>query len=201
MNLTPPAPPARRPFDTPRRRRLLRPVRPPALLLAGFGVFVALLGYVLVSSLSRRQVPTFPPREAGPDTLTVDARDSKQWRFIDLDRGRSLTAPDTAGWDLAIRRFHLIVSEAVAEAGAGGYDHLTSPPASGYVSNAPGADTTNAAFHRWYSYSMLSHLLVPKGRLFVVRTREARFAKLELISYYCPGLQAGCLTFRYRFLD
>lgn len=178
-------------------------------LLAGFGAFLALLAYLLGSSLTRRHAPAFSPREVisqraggqGPDTLTIDAGESTQWRFVDLDRGRTLAAPDTSGWDLAIRRFRVIVSRAIADAGAIGFDSLARPPDSGYITNTLGADTSNAAIGRWYSYGMLSHLLVPKGHLYVVRTSEGRLAKLELISYYCPGLRAGCLTFRYQFME
>jgi hypothetical protein len=178
-------------------------------LLAGFAVFLALLGFLLASSLSRRQVAAFAPREAitpreggrGPDTLTVDASESSRWRFVDLDRGRVLAPPDTAGWDIAIRRFHLIAAESIADAGAMPFERLARPPESGYITNTLGTDTTNAAIGRWYSYSMLSHLLVPKGHLYVVRTREGRLAKLELLSYYCPRLQAGCLSFRYGFME
>lgn len=158
--------------------------------------------------MARRQAVAFPPREvvtpidrgSGPDTLTVDASNSSRWRFVDLDRGRVRSPPDTGGWDLAIRRFHVIAAEAIADAGTGPFASLAQAPASGYAANTLGSDTTNPAIRRWYSYRMLSHLLVPNGHIYVVKTREGRFAKVELISYYCPGLQAGCLTFRYQFL-
>jgi hypothetical protein len=186
----------------------IRGMRSPVWLLAGFGLFVVLLGYLVVSSLTRREVPTFEVREVlsrraaqGPDTLTVDASASGPWRFVDLDQGRVVFPPDTATWDLAIRRFHLIASDAIADAGPVPFDELAKPPADGYKGNSSGTDTTNAAIGRWYSYSMLSHLLVPKGQMYVVRTRGGRFAKLELLSYYCPGLQAGCVTFRYAFFE
>ncbi|HEV8358326.1 MAG TPA: HmuY family protein [Gemmatimonadales bacterium] len=178
-------------------------------LFGGFGVFLGLLGYLLASSLTRHESAAFAPREAvtpraggrGPDTLTIDARDPERWRFVDLERGRTLAPPDTAGWDIAIRRFHVIASGAIADAGAVAFDSLARPPESGYMTNTTGSDSINPGIRRWYSYGMLSHLLVPKGHLYVVRTSEGRFAKLELISYYCPGLEAGCLTFRYRFLE
>jgi len=178
-------------------------------LVAGFAMFLALLGYLLASSLTRRQVPTFPPREVvtpreggrGTDTLTVDASESGSWRFLDLDEGGVVGPADTTGWDLAIRRFHIIASDAIADAGLTPFDSMAEPPAAGYIGNTLGTDTANAAIGRWYSYSMLSHLLVPKGHLYVVRTSRGRFAKLELLSYYCPGLQAGCLTFRYAILE
>lgn len=183
-------------------------MRLPIPLVAGFAGFVVLLGLLVASSLIRRDAVAFPPREAvalvdhrsGPDTLTVDASDSDRWRFVDLDQGRAVSPPDTAGWDLAIRRFHVIAAEAIADVGAGAFPTLAEPPASGYAANIRGSDTTNPAIRHWYSYRFLSHLLVPNGHDYVVKTREGRFAKLELISYYCPGLRAGCLTFRYQFL-
>ena len=183
-------------------------MRPPVWLLAGFGVFVAVLGYLLASSLTRREVPTFSRRESvsrtagrGPETLTVDASEPAPWRFVDLDQGRVVAPPDTAMWDLAIRRFHLIAADAIADAGPVRFEELAEPPAAGYMGNTFGTDSSNVAIRRWYSYSMLSHLLVPKEQVFVVRTRGGRFAKLELLSYYCPGLLAGCVTFRYAFLE
>lgn len=186
-------------------------MRPPLLLLAGFGGFVVVIGYLLASSLTRRSVPTFVPREAashprargggGPDTLTVDASNGGRWRLVDLDRGAVLSAEDTTGWDVALRRYQVVPSRAIADVGPISFDRLAGRPASGYIPSAFGADTTNAAIRRWYSYSMLSHLLVPNGHVYVVKTSEGRFAKLELISYYCPGLKAGCLTLRYGFLE
>ena len=32
-----------------------------------------------------------------------------------------------------------------------------------------------------------------------VRTADGRYAKLEILGYYCPGAHPGCLTFRYVF--
>ena len=40
-----------------------------------------------------------------------------------------------------------------------------------------------------------------KGHLYVLPTTDGRFVKLELMSYYCPAARAGCLTFRYGFVD
>jgi hypothetical protein len=33
--------------------------------------------------------------------------------------------------------------------------------------------------------------------VYAVRTADGRFAKLQVISYYCTGAIPGCLTFRY----
>jgi hypothetical protein len=170
------------------------------------------LGYLLVSSLLKPAVPEFAPRHAasrpvegvrsaGPDTLTVDSADERRWRFVDLDRGLVREPPDTVGWDLAVRRYHVVPAREIADAGPARFDQLAHVPAAGFIPSTFARDTTNSAIRRWYRYGMVSHLLRPKGHLYVVRTSGDRLAKLELISYYCPGLRAGCLTFRYRFLD
>jgi hypothetical protein len=186
-------------------------MRSPAPLYVGLGLFVLVLAYLLASSLLKPAVPEFEPRHtasgasgergAGPDTLTVDAGDERRWRFVDLDRGVVRDPPDTTGWDLAIRRYHVVPAREVADAGVASFDLVARPPASGYIPSTFAGDTTNPAIRRWYSYGMLSHLLLPKGHVYVVRTSGDRVAKLELISYYCRGLRAGCLTFRYGFLD
>ena len=55
----------------------------------------------------------------------------------------------------------------------------------------------NAAIKHWYHYNLLTHLLEPNGHVFVVSTPAGALWKLAVVSYYCPRLQAGCLTFRY----
>jgi hypothetical protein len=36
-------------------------------------------------------------------------------------------------------------------------------------------------------------------RVWAVRTADGRYAKLEIVGYYCPEAHPGCLTFRYVF--
>ncbi len=35
------------------------------------------------------------------------------------------------------------------------------------------------------------------GLTVAVRTADGRFAKVQILGYYCSGPRAGCLTFRY----
>jgi hypothetical protein len=37
----------------------------------------------------------------------------------------------------------------------------------------------------------------PSPRVYALRTADGRYAKLEILSYYCPGAMPGCVTFRY----
>lgn len=179
------------------------------VLGAGFLVFLFLIGFLVASALAPREGAVFEPtpftQEAGElfkprtDTVTVDARDASAWRFFDIDRGLLLNPPDTAGWDLAFRRFHIIAAGGILDLETRDFQTPAAVPATGYRPNVYRADTLNPAIARWYSYSMLTHVLKSKERVYAVRTGEGRYATLQILSYYCTGVRAGCLTFRYRY--
>ncbi len=171
----------------------------PLPLAIVFVLFVVVLGYVITRSLVRRDSPTFTlrsPRPSGltqpgpPDTVTIDTADPEVWRYVDLDRGRYLVPPDTAAWDLALRRYQLRTRGAMPDTGSVPFDSAGVPRIA-WDSIGPGL------IGKWYRYSMVSHLLEPKGLVYFIRTDQERIAKLEILSYYCPGLTPGCLTFRY----
>jgi len=177
---------------------------------------VALAAVVMIaSSLRRPEVQTFSPtppwpidvgvERVGPVTYTVDASDPIRWSFFDFSRGSVVEAPDPQGWDLAFRRFSIIVNGGPRFAGDGGaldlgvlsLDTLSRVPTEGYHPTEVRRDSLNAAFQGWYRYGFSSHLLTPRSHVFAVRTSDGRYAALELLSYYCPGAQPGCVTFRY----
>jgi hypothetical protein len=170
---------------------------------------------LVAASLRRPELPTYAPTAAdahevgdslvGPVTYTVDASASEDWRFFDFSRGSVVQAPGPMEWDLAFRRFNIATNGGEGLLGRGGaidlgpgaFDTIFSVPEQGYLGSVAPRDSTNAALADWYDYGFTSHLLRPKPRLYAVRTADGRYAKLEILSYYCPGAQPGCLTFRY----
>ncbi len=171
--------------------------------------FLAVVAYLLASGLVRRTAPAFEPTPVGrrpaADTLpvdvtvTLDARDPVRWRFLDLETGSVLDPPDTAGWDLAARRFHIIAADGIADLGTTATDAVPEAPLAAYRPNDTGGDSVNPAIARWYDYDFLSHLLEPKANTYAVRTREGGHAVFTIVGYYCPKLSAGCITVNYRF--
>src|SRR5687767_11918543 len=94
-------------------------------LLLGFGLFLVAMVYLVASSFTRRAAPTFAPTVvARGDTLTVDATDGKRWQYLSLASGRILTAPDTLGWDLAVRRYNVRVRGNVSDFGEASFGVL-----------------------------------------------------------------------------
>ena len=176
-------------------------------LLAGFAVFTVATVYLVATSLGARSAPEYDPTPVGRarqalavgdvDTLTIDARDEHAWAFVILAGGAVLSAPDTVGWDLAVRRHHIITTGAIADLGVAAFDSVAQAPRAGYVATRVGRDTSNAAINHWYAYGAVSHLLKPNGHLYVLQTRDGRHFKMEVLSYYCRGLEGGCLTIRF----
>lgn len=175
-----------------------------------------LLAVVFVTvSLRRPPVEAYPPTPRGfhttgdsligPLTFTIDASSADAWRYFAFARGGTVAPDDSVAWDLAFRRFHVMVNGGAGFSGGGGiaslgavsFDSVLAAPAAGYVGSKAGRDSSNAAIARWYDYSWTSHLLEPKPHVWVVRTATGRYAKLRMISYYCPGARPGCVTFSY----
>lgn len=140
---------------------------------------------------------------------TLDARDPDRWVFFDFSRGSAVAGPGDLEWDLAVRRHRIVVNGGDAFPGRAGaldvgdiaLDSLRVAPVQAYIG------TQGSLSHRpshpvlapWYRYNVLTHLLLPRPTTFVIRTADGKFAALRILSYYCPGPQPGCLTFRYSY--
>ena len=184
----------------------------PAILV---GVIVLVAVTLVASSLNRPAPPSFTPSSlaaspagddlVGPIVYTVDARSTDAWTYFDFSRGSAVEEPSPAEWDIAFRRFNVVVNGGPGFAGRGGaldlgetpLDSVTTLPADGYLPST--ADSSATAMERWYAYSWTSHLLTPLPRSWAVRTADGRFAALEFLGYYCPAAEPGCVTFRYRY--
>jgi len=182
--------------------------RPPILVLVMGAAFALLVASLVIGSLSTPELPPYTPTVphavpmgdslVGPATYTLDASATDRWRYFDFRRN---AAVDSGPWDIAVRRIHVIAAPGggIVDLGAVPFDSVRELPAAGYVPNTTGSDTTNAAVGKWYAYSMLSHLLTTKHHVYGVRTAAGRYAKLELLAYYCRDAGTACVTFRYAY--
>ncbi len=180
------------------------------------GSVLSVIAIVLVAlSLRAPDPPTFAPSPVapqpageglvGPRIHTVDASSPGEWVFFSFDVGSVVENPGPEDWDLAFRRFQVIANGGDGFAGDGGirdlgvvpFDSINLVPVDGYVSTVARTDSVNAAIRDWYDYSFFSHLLSPRDRVYALRTAFGRYAKFELLGYYCAGATPGCMTFRY----
>ncbi len=169
---------------------------------------VAMAVTLVALTLRQPDVPTYPPTELapkdagraliGPILYTVDATTPEAWRHFSFRYGSVVDRAGPRDWDLAFRRYAII-------AGAGGirdlgevrFDDVRTVPTTAYQPNEGGGEPRNPAIAGWYRYGFFSHVLTPKPHVWAVRTADGRYAKLQIVGYYCPGPQPGCLTFRY----
>ena len=179
--------------------------RPPLSLVVIAALFAVAMVWLVAASSRPRAVPTFSP-DTGPmragsavDTVTIDARDPQRWRYFSVARG-PLVPPDSAGWDLAFRRFRMMPAGDATRIDTVTFDELRDIPSSGYQATVFGRDSVNPAIERWYRYDWFSHLLRPKPEVYVIRTGTGQVVKLEVLSYYCPGPEPGCVTVRFASL-
>ncbi len=185
----------------------------PWWLVALSATFLAVMAGLLGASLLRPDPPpTFAPggvREEGPDGVirgrqTLDARDPDRWAFFSF---RSVSEPEPVTWDLAARRFRVVVNGGEGYSGRGGaralgdvpVDSVGVVPVEGYVpTKGPlEGDPRHPVLEDWYRYAFLTHLLHARPVTYAVRTAEGGYAVLRILSYYCPGAEPGCLTFAY----
>ena len=177
-------------------------------LVPALAVGAIVVGAVTLVALTLRQpmVPTYAPtppapRDAGralvgPVLYTVDATAPEEWRSFSFRLGSVL---DGGQGDLAFRRYSIVaeLGAGIRDLGETRFGDVLAVPADGYAANEGRAEPRNPAIAAWYRYGFFSHVLSPRPHVWAVRTADARYAKLEIVGYYCPGARPGCLTFRY----
>ena len=139
----------------------------------------------------------------GPRVYTVDATSGERWVHFSFHLGA--VVDDATEWDLGFRRYQIIANSgpgfsgkaAIADLGTVRFDEVRTVPATGYRETEAMPDLRNPAIAGWYQYGFFSHVLSPKPHVWAVRTMDGRYAKLEILAYYCPGSRPGCVTFRY----
>ena len=170
-------------------------------------IVTAIAVTLVALTLRQPDVATYPvtapaPRDAGrvlvgPILYTVDATQADAWRHFSFRLGAVV---DGSG-DLAFKRYAVVAGPGagVRDLGEARFEDVRAVPADGYQANEGAAEPRNPAIASWYHYGFFTHVLTPKPRVWAVRTAEGRYAKLEMIGYYCPGPQPGCVTFRYAY--
>jgi len=202
-------------LDAAARRRALTRARLVPLIAAS--VVVAIAAALVALTLRQPEVPTYAPTPpaakdagralVGPVIYTVDATDPERWRHFSFRLGSVVDDTEASGWDLAFRRYQILANGGPGYAGKGGirdlgalrFGDVRTVPDRDYVANDSNPDPRNVAIITWYGYGFFSHVLTPKPRVWAIRTADGRYAKMEIVSYYCPGSRPGCITFRYVF--
>ena len=179
------------------------------------GTFLLVAGGIVWASLHRPSPPTFAPtpggavpvgEDDGGRRVTLDARDGERWVRVELASGRISGDGSGPDWDLAARRFHVVANGGeplpgdarVAPAGDRPMGALRAPPDTGWAATVEdGGELRHPVLEDWYRYDFFSHLLLARPRTYVLRGSNGRDWAVRFLSYYCPGMEAGCVTLVY----
>jgi hypothetical protein len=184
--------------------------RPPIMVFVIATAFLLLVASLVMGSLRTPELPPYTPTVAAPITVgdslvgpadyTVDASNNDRWVKFDFSRNSVVDSAAT-DWDLGFHRNHLIAGPgaAIRDLGTVAFDSVVEAPVEGYRPNSAAPWESNPAVGKWYNYSFISHLLTSTHHVYAVRTGDGRYAKVELLNYYCKGVGTACITFRYAY--
>jgi len=176
-------------------------LKAPILVWVLAAAFLLLVASLLIGAFTKPEFPPYPlsTRPATNGIYTLDASRSDRWQRFRFTQN-SVVEAGVAPWDVAFRRNRVITAPGAGalDLGAVSLDSVTTVPVGGYTATTFAADTVNAAIGKWYTYSMVSHLLTSKHHVYAVRTAEGSFVAFELLAYYCREVGAACYTMRYK---
>jgi len=153
-----------------------------------------------------------------PDLITaqmfvVDARDEEHWSYFDFSRGKQVRIHDRSSleWDLAFRRGKIISNGGVTnkfgkagllDLGEISFNAVESAPEKPLVLDVHGSnEPENSVLAQWYKYNYLTHKLSARKNVYILRTADGNYAKLQFMSFYCADKQPGCIQIKYVYQD
>ncbi|MCK6508999.1 HmuY family protein [Myxococcota bacterium] len=145
----------------------------------------------------------------------INASNPDQWIYFAFGQSTEIkpTSPPNKdkSWHLAFRRYFIKTNSGVSGEGDTtvallrdkDFDALEKAPTEGYLADETGNNLNEprSAFGRegeWYYYDLLKHVLAPRSEfLYVVRTAEKKYYKLQMLKYYDDKGNSGFPRFRY----
>lgn len=127
---------------------------------------------------------------------------SGRFTYFSFRENRIITGADTLTnkWDIAFREFFIKINGGTSATGGGNaavilanstFENYTEIPASetGWLQDNAPSFAINPAPGGWYTYNPTTFLALPiPGKIFVVRTADGRYAKMEITSFYRNGV-------------
>lgn len=149
----------------------------------------------------------------GSSTVIIDGRDEKAWVYLDLEalmEVEPISAEDSTLWDVGILRFNVKANSGTSGSQDVGvalvegmpFDSLEKAPADGYAVDEVTVGPEDMepepgyAFDLWYDYDMDAHTLEARDVVYVVRTIEGNYFKVQMLDYYNNAGTAGYVKFK-----
>ena len=146
-------------------------------------------------------------------TIVIDATNEDQWTYFDFSRAKQVNIHDTSSleWDLAFRRGKIITNggatnkfgkAGLIDLGEVSFDAVENVPLKDFVADtSTRTQTENPLLVQWYKYNYITHKLTARKNVYVMRTSDGKFAKLQFLSFYCADKQPGCIQMKYAYQE
>ncbi len=156
---------------------------------------------------------------AGTMEYMIDAHSYEEWTYFSFSSGSAIEVSDPASsldWDLGFQRLKIRANCGTSGPGNGGvknmgvidFDSLTEAPAEEYAVDEvltlfPGSPheetvSVNPEMIDWYNMTGgMPPTITSKKEVFVVRTADGKYAKIQLLDYYDKEGHSGFVTFKY----
>lgn len=156
-----------------------------------------------------QSVAAVNPNLLPTNTIVIDATNEEQWTYFDFSRGEQVKIHDTSSleWDLAFRRGKIITNggatnkfgkAGLIDLGEVSFDAVESVPLKDFIPDkATRTQTENPVLSQWYKYNYISHKLTARKNIYVMRTSDGKFTKIQFLSFYCADKQPGCIQMKY----
>jgi len=143
------------------------------------------------------------------NTIVIDATNEEEWTYFDFSRGEQVKIHDTSSleWDLAFRRGNIITNggatnkfgkAGLIDLGEVSFDAVESVPLRDFIADtATRTQTENPVLLQWYKYNYITHKLTARKNIYVIRTADGKFSKVQFMSFYCADKQPGCIQMKY----
>jgi len=133
--------------------------------------------------------------------LDVDATLGEAWAYVSLRAGALVTVTEPASdgkWDVAISRTRFRTNGGSSGAGMGAAQEASTSELAGlsavtgaFVADAlvssgqPGSAPVsgNPVLSNWYDYDLITHVVSPRAKVFVVRTADGQLGAFKVVTY------------------
>ncbi|MCA9484881.1 MAG: hypothetical protein KC553_14215 [Nitrospina sp.] len=141
----------------------------------------------------------------------INATSEENWTYFDFSRGKQVDIFDSSSreWDLAFRRGNVMTNGgATNKFGKGGvldlgevdFDSIDQVPNRPFIPDtSTRTETKNEALAQWYKYNYITHKLTPRKNVYIIRSADGKYAKVQFLGFYCANKEPGCVQIRYTF--
>ena len=161
------------------------------------------------------QAPADTPITLESLTFTIDATNREAWAYFSFATGNVVeveNAENSDAWDIGFQRTTVKLNGGISGPGMGSvvmltettFEDVTEAPADGYKADTE--DTygiVTGSGNGWYNYlGPPTHSVLPlEGRVFVIKTADGTFAKVQFVGYYKDNIvehqNSGHVTIKY----